>query len=122
MGFSIHNDSLQSFKISKIIILNKKGWITEYTIQDYIHKSPYLFECPVCLKSSIDIDSKDLVYHDNLKIKIEAIENTGGTGFLCQLISCQNCNTFYFVGIGYTEPNNGRDVLFIHNILQLVEI
>jgi hypothetical protein len=123
MGFKLINNSEKEFIIVKQHLINKEGFIPKYCILDSRHSTPYYFLCPNCKKNSTNIDHLNAHSFDSNKIKvnINSIIEMGGTGTISKLISCQNCLTNYFVGIGYIEPNNGRDVLLLHTIIELKE-
>lgn len=121
MGFKTLDKSDINFTISKQHLLNKKGVVQKYCILDSGHSTPYYFSCPNCKNSSINIDHSNAnsFNPDKIKINLNSIIELGGTGTISKLIECENCQTNYFIGIGYIEPNNGRDVLLIHTIIEL---
>jgi len=124
MTFKSLMSSNLKFEIIKQHVLNLDTAINNYCISDAGKKTPYYFMCPNCKSSSISIDDSMVAIFNSKKIKIDSkalIEN-GGTGSYCKLINCENCNTYYFVAIGYTEPNYGRDVLLLHSILELAAV
>ena len=107
----------------KLIILNSKGWTKEFCLQDSDFRSDFIFNCPNCKKINF-IDAKNSTSYPNIGLKFtqNEIDSIGGTGTISKLIDCVKCKTIYFVGIGYIEPNNGRDVLVLHNIVELDNI
>ena len=119
MGFKSLDTSDKHFKVVKLHLLNEKGFTSNYCILDFDKATPYYFMCPVCKKNSTNIGHDKLNSFDSKKFKIDfnAILSLGGPGSMCKLIQCTHCDTHYFVGIGYIEPNNGRSVLLIHNII-----
>lgn len=124
MSFISINKSVRNFTPVKTLFLNTEGHSSKFIILDSGKSTPYYFKCISCKKSSINIDHSNAHPFDpkKLKIPIEKIIEMGGTGTICKIINCSNCNNYYFVGIGYTEPNYGRDVLLLHTILELKEI
>jgi hypothetical protein len=123
MGFKSLNKSDKTFEVSKQHLLNKEGFTSKYCILDSNSSTPYYFLCPNCKTNSTNIDHSNANSFNPNKIKVDldSIIELGGTGTICKLISCENCLTNYFVGIGYIEPNNGRDVLLMHTIIELKE-
>lgn len=117
--FKSLDKSENKFEIVKLHLINKKGF-TEFTILDSKTLTPFFFQCPNCKKcGSIDISKTNQFDSEKIKIDLTEICKLGGTGFVCKLIKCESCSTYFFVGIGYTEPNYGRDVYFLHNIIEL---
>lgn len=104
----------------KLVLLNQKGWTDEFCLQDSNFKKCYKFNCCNC-KQVIDINSENLSIFKNLGLNFNEreIEIISGTGSLSKIVICKNCKTLYFVGIGYLEPNYGRDVLVLHNVVEL---
>ena len=124
MPFKSIIKSDQHFRIVRQHIINQEGFTPKFTLIDHTTATPYYFQCPVCKSSSTNVDhlNAGTFNSDHIKIDKEAFMQYGGTGLLSKLIQCENCTTHYFIGIGYTEPNNGRDVFLLNNILELVEI
>lgn len=124
MPFNSLPKSNQRFRIVRQLVINQEGFTQKFTLIDHKTVTPYYFQCPVCKSSSTNIDHLNAgTFNSNhIKIDKETFKKHGGTGLLSKLIQCNNCNTHYFIGIGYTEPNNGRDVFLLHNILELAEI
>ncbi|TKD60536.1 hypothetical protein [Flavobacterium sp. ASW18X] len=123
MGFKSLDKSDKTFEVEKQHLLNTDGFSSEYCILDFKTVTPYYFNCRVCQDSSINIDhiNANSFNPEKIKIELESIIELGGTGTICKIIKCDNCDTHYFVGIGYIEPNNGRDVLLLHTIIELKE-
>lgn len=123
MGFKSLNKSNKHFEVARQHILNTDGFTSEYCIQDSNKVTPFHFNCQGCTDSSDTIDHLNCNPFDTEKIKVDvnSIIELGGTGTICKVIECENCATNYFVGIGYIEPNNGRDVLLLHTIIELKE-
>lgn len=121
MGFQTLKGSEHQFKILKIHILNKEKFSHKYKIYDAGSHTSYDFTCKNCNGSKTDINISDFTNFqaDKIKINLDDLIEKGGTGSMCKLIKCERCNTFYYVGFGYDEPNNGRDVFMIHSILEL---
>lgn len=115
------NHSDKAFAVVKQHLLNTVGHTREYCISDANNVTPYHFTCPVCHDSVTHIDCSDAKCIENIKVNIdwEAIKALGGTGVIGKLMSCDHCHTPYFIGIGYVEPNYGRDVFLLHSIIEL---
>ncbi len=122
MGFTLLDKSDSCFEVVRQHLLNTKGFTSKYCLLDYKSATPYYFKCPVC-KDSIHIDHSNAnsFNREKIKINLQSIIDLGGTGIICKIIQCNNCHTNYFVGIGYMEPNNGRDVFLLHTIIELKE-
>jgi hypothetical protein len=104
----------------KLILHNKLGWTKEFCLQDYKTKTDFTYTCVNC-ESKIVIDIFKATQYENLNLSFstENFIEFGGTGYLNKLIQCESCTSFFLVGIVYTEPNYGRDVFFLHNIIEL---
>lgn len=124
MTFTSQDNANQHFEVIQQYLLNKVGFTSAYRIVDGNRVTPYHFTCPVCNNSSTNIDCSNSKWVESMTIRIdwEAIKALGGTGDMGKLISCDNCQTPYFIGIGYAEPNYGRDVFFLHTIIELKEL
>jgi hypothetical protein len=101
-------------------LLNKVGWKEPFTLLDHRIKTDYKFTCPHC-GAAIVIDTEGAADFSFLKWEggKEALEPFGGTAFFSKIIGCNGCQTHYFIGIEYLEPNHGRDVLILHNIVEV---
>jgi hypothetical protein len=104
----------------KLILLNKKGWTPKYCLLDHRTKTDYFFGCSTC-KTKLRIDFSQATQFENLNlgVSIEKFIEFGGVGVLTILLQCEKCRTSFLIGIGYTEPNNGRDVFFVSKIIEL---
>lgn len=80
------------------------------------------FRCQFCVDSVGVISMENAWGMEQLKkqMNIETFRPFGGCGMFFKLIECDLCHTAYYVGFGYTEPNNGRDVFFVLNIIQVL--
>jgi len=52
----------------------------------------------------------------------DAVRTYGGRGAYEKIIECTPCESIFYIGIGYDEPNNGRDVFDLHCIWELDRI
>lgn len=114
----------KTFKVEKQHLLNTAYFIREYCITDANKVTPYQFSCLVCKTSSTEIALSNTKWIESIKIQLvwDAIKALGGTGVMGSVITCDNCHTPYLIGIGYAEPNYGRDVFFVHTIIELRNI
>lgn len=121
MAFKILTDTDKKFEIVKQHVLNKDGFTKKYCILDSTVHTPFYFKCPVCKTNStnIDLSNTQTFQSQKFQIDLDSITALGGTGIMCKIIQCENCSANYFVGIGYTEPNNGRDVFLLHTIIEI---
>lgn len=124
MGFSTLDTSEKSFRIIEQHILNEDGFTPEFTLLDFRTVTPYYFSCTSCDRSTGHIGHDDAKTFSNQKFRIDSasLQEFGGPGTISKLINCDHCHTTFFVGIGYMEPNYGRDVFVLHSILELEEI
>lgn len=124
MAFISQNNTDKHYKVTRQHLLNTQGFTREYCISDANKVTPYQFSCPVCKTSSTKIISSNARWIESIKIQLdwEAIKALGGTGDMGNVMTCDTCHTPYFIGIGYAEPNYGRDVFFVHTIIELKEI
>ncbi|SNR17028.1 hypothetical protein [Tenacibaculum jejuense] len=123
----------REYRVKEVVLSNDKGWTNKYTILDHITETPYKFKCIVCNDATVEINHYDLgnvgnktcTYQSNTDtpviIATNDIRNHNGIGFCSKVTCCNNCNTYYYASFGYTEPNNGRDVIFLDTILRLEE-
>lgn len=121
MGFKSMRQSDKTFELVKLHVKNTEGFIKKYCILDFKKVTPFHFTCPVCKQSNTNIDYSDAGSFNPKKIKIDELSLTAtkSLGTICKLIVCETCDTYYFVSIGYIEPNYGRDVLLLDSIIEL---
>ncbi|MEJ8757131.1 hypothetical protein WG947_09000 [Pontibacter sp. H259] len=114
-------DSFRKYKIVKQHFYNDDPH--QYWLFDAGKNTPYTVVCPVCKSSDFRIDFNSLeaeVYIDDLSIlDEEELRQLGGSGSVYKIIRCLNCNNLFYIGIGYREPNNGRDVYLLKTIIEV---
>lgn len=121
MTFTIQDNVDKHFAVVKQHVLNTAGNTREYRIADTSKITPYHFTCPVCHDSTTNIDCSDTKWVESMKVQIDwqATTTLSCIGDMGKVIICDHCDTPYFIGIGYTEPNYGRDVFLLHCIIEL---
>jgi hypothetical protein len=110
----------KKYFIKKLRLLNKEGWTKEFCLLDHKTRTDYSFTCPHC-NTSTNIDTIHAVFFQLVDWEIDEKELLpyDGTGMFGKIIHCPGCHTSYYTGINYLEPNNGRDVFVLHNIIEL---
>jgi hypothetical protein len=121
MGFETISPLNKKYRIVKQHFLNKEKFKSNYWIYDSGRKMPYYFMCPNCNMNSTNINHLDTetVDSSNFVLDLTQVAELGGAGSMGKIIECSQCKTEYYVGIGYIEPNNGRDVFLIHTIIEI---
>jgi hypothetical protein len=117
MGFETILKHNKTYQIVKEHFLNKEEHKRDWWIYDSGKKSPFYFMCPNCKANSTNINHLDTKNIDEKTIN--QITKLSETGSIYKIIKCSQCNTEYYVGIGYIEPNNGRDVYLLHSIIEI---
>lgn len=121
------NQGQDNFTIKQQCLIKKKGE-KEIWIYDSGNSYPYLFQCACELsKTQIEIPSTpnikfQSVYTEKVRIASKELIDNGGSGTYYKYLQCDKCDTIYFIGLGLTEPNNGRNVFVVHTIFEVERI
>ena len=97
----------------------------EGTLSDSGYASPYEIVCFGCEKSSYTLEIRFHPFNlrhfslTDVGFDREEIISYGGAGQNDVWLQCPHCQTHYYVGVGWYEPNNGRDVFVLHTILEV---
>ena len=81
-------------------------------------KTPFYFLCPNCKLKSTNINHLDLFDGSEFKIA-ENPNNLTGLTYDFKILMCSECSKLYYIGIEYSEPNNGRTVYSIKIIVEI---
>ncbi|NER12090.1 hypothetical protein GWK08_01430 [Leptobacterium flavescens] len=124
MGFELVEEPKLKYKIVKQHFLAGPTFTDATKIYDAGRKTPFYFLCPNCKKHSINIDHLNTRYFnkEGFILDLDEVVKLGGAGPMHKLIKCSHCNSIFYIGIGYFEPNNGRDVFDIHTIIEIAEM
>jgi len=122
MDFDLINISNSKWTIVKQILFNtdpykeEKLWVYSSGVE-----IGYDFVCPNCkiCRSKIDIKNVLGFKSNDAIISIAELIEYGGAGMLFKVLKCNSCESHYYFGFGYIEPNNGWDVYVLHTILEI---
>lgn len=107
----------------------KKIWLKNeaahgFWINDAGKLTPYVFECPNCKMTSTEIKITTNPHLNVYSVPYKGLPNLfleqeGGKDDFYTWLQCDVCTADYYIGLGYLEPNNGRDVFFLKRILEM---
>ena len=108
-------DFTQILKVEVIRFISK-GDVSLAQPRPILHdggkNAPYYFLCPNCEQNSCHINH----LNSSSVEEVEFQEPSFPLGHLFKVLVCNNCQCEFYIGIGYREPNNGRNLFEICKI------
>lgn len=111
-------------RLGEVFFLNtdyydQKYWV--HRIQNKPNHASFVLECPNCRKGKIFISFSNSTDTQKISHLVDDKEKQriGGLGLLYHFSTCDNCRKAFYIGLGYIEPNNGREVITLHNVVGL---
>ncbi|MFK7935938.1 MAG: hypothetical protein AB8G22_20665 [Saprospiraceae bacterium] len=120
--FSIIKPPYPNFQTAEMLFTKENQ--PEILIFDHSPVYSYPFPCPTCNRSHFSIEVNPDPYQFNWSVASNfraslvktKIETTTGIGVYGNIIHCDHCTSYFYIGLGYEEPNNSRDVFTLHCI------
>ncbi|BDD05569.1 hypothetical protein [Aureibacter tunicatorum] len=122
------NDLISKYNFKSVCFSNQDIFDRSYWASTHSDQyQPFTHKCSNCESGTLIINygptNSDMVFTSEFssEFSVSELERIGGLGMFCKLSSCASCNQLYYVGFAYIEPQNGREVLVLNNIIELVE-